>query len=188
MSPAWLSLTLEVCYSSAPPFVIRLTGTPFSAARFSIKDSDFNGVDAKSDIAQLIITFFSVDYLDILISYSLHVFLGASGGSESIEYYSEDWGSTSEGELDEFARKRGYAMLWIERIQRMTLRSELDQVIVLSEESINKVLRRRLEYISSFDRGNKLPSLKILDLKVRLLSSGKAVLYMHVEGQMAIRT
>ena len=160
------------------------------AARFSRKDSFFGAKGEEFEYyIQLMITFFSIGYLDLLVSYSLHLCLGAHGGSDSVaKYYSEDWSSTSEGETDEFSRRRGYAMLWIERIQRMCLRSGFDEVIVLSEESINYLLQKRFnKVISSFRSPDKLFEMNIQDLKIRLLSNGKAVLYVLADGHIAVR-
>ena len=160
------------------------------AARFSRKDSFFGAKEEEFEYyIQLMINFFSVDYLDLLVSYSLHLCLGASGGSDSVaEYYSENWSSTSEGETSEFSRRRGHAMLWIERIQRMWLHSGFDEVIVLSEESINYVLQKRFKkVISSFRSPNKFFEMNIQDLKIRLLSNGRAVLYVQADGHVAVR-
>lgn len=164
----------------------------FETARFSRKDSCFGAKEEEFEYyIQLMIDFFSVDYLDLLVSYSLHLSLGASGeGSEVVEYHSGSgsWSNTSEGGTDEFHRRRGHAMLWMERIQRMCLHSGFDEVIVLSEESINLVLQKRVkEVISSFISRDKLFEMKVQSLKIRLLSNGKAVLYIQADGHIAVR-
>ncbi|EKM51546.1 uncharacterized protein PHACADRAFT_102478 [Phanerochaete carnosa HHB-10118-sp] len=161
----------------------------FETARFSRNDSFF-GVDVDTvveEYIQLMINFFTIDYLDILVSHSFHLCLGASGGLEAKEHRNVDWTSASEGESEEFYRQRGQAMLWMERIQRLDMQSGFDEVIVLSETTINRVLESRLKVISCFRGKDDLFRLDILGLKVRLLSNGKAVLYVQTEGHITVK-
>ncbi|GJF00396.1 hypothetical protein PsYK624_166840 [Phanerochaete sordida] len=164
----------------------------FETAQFSRIDSFFGAkVDTEIEkYMRLMIGFFSVDYVDILISHSLHLCVESSGGFAlgSGEHHSADWTSGSEDEEPVgFYRQRGFAMLWMERIERMQIHSGFDQVITLSETAINRILGERLKVVSLFEGSAGAFRLDVHGLKVRLLSNGKAILYVQAEGHMRVK-
>ena len=161
-----------------------------SAARFSRFDSSFGENDPNEETKQYIqhmITFFSIDYLDIISRYHLHVILGLPVAPEGNgREYQEEWTETEEGEGDHFTRKHGHAMMWSERIQNTFVYPGFDEVVALSEESINRVLQTRLNTVRQWHIGG-LFAIDILDLRIRLLSSGKAIIYIQANGSIAVR-
>ena len=167
----------------------RLT-RPSSAARFSRFDSFFGEGDPSEETKQYIqhmVAFFSVDYLDIVSRYHLHVILGLPVAPDGNgREYQGDWTETEEGEGDHFTRKHGHAMMWSERIQNTFVYSGFDEVVALSEESINRVLQSRLNTVRQWHIDG-LFAIDILDLKVRLLSNGKAIVYIQANGSIAVR-
>jgi hypothetical protein len=131
--------------------------------------------------------FISVDYLDILSRFSMHIVVGIPAGPAVLgEVYSEDWTGTDEEEDDNFQRKRGQAALWSERIQHTHVYDGCDIVIALSETSINRVLGSRQKVVYDWNRG-PLCNMNVQMVTVRLLSSGKAIVYVRVEGTIAVK-
>ncbi|EKM52094.1 uncharacterized protein PHACADRAFT_262561 [Phanerochaete carnosa HHB-10118-sp] len=159
-------------------------------ARFSRFDSFFgNGEpdEQTKHYIDLMIKFFSHDYIDILARFSLHIILGLPLAPDSFgRDYAAEWTETEENEGDHFARKHTHAMMWSERIQHTPVYPGCHEVVALSEETINRVLRSRLETVREWQIGN-LFSINILDLKVRLLTSGKAIIYIQANGMIAVR-
>lgn len=161
----------------------------FETARYCLMDSYYG--EKIDNIAEqyiaIIVKFLGMDYLDILVSHSFHLCLGSSGAAlQESEEYSEDWSSANEDET-EYHRQRGYAMLWMERIQRMCIQSGFDEVIAISEASINRLLLSRLRFASIFQDKSDLFRLNITGLKIRLLTKGKAVLFIETEGYISVK-
>ncbi|EKM54300.1 uncharacterized protein PHACADRAFT_146129 [Phanerochaete carnosa HHB-10118-sp] len=162
----------------------------FDTARFSRFDSFFGGGEPDEQTKHyidLMIKLFSHDYIDILARFSLHIILGLPLSPDSFgRDYAAEWTETEENEGDHFARKHTHAMMWSERIQNTAIYPGCHEVVALSEETINRVLRSRLETVREWQIGN-LFSINILDLKVRLLTSGKAIIYIQANGMIAVR-
>lgn len=131
------------------------------------------------------IKFFSIDYLDIISRYELHIVMNAPPKPELRNDYSEDWSSTDEEEIDRPKRQKGHAMLWTERI-RGTFMFGYDQIISLSEESINTVLSKRRQ-VACYWFHKSLANFNVSALSLRLLTNGKAIVYVEVDGWMAIK-
>ncbi|EKM52523.1 uncharacterized protein PHACADRAFT_149241 [Phanerochaete carnosa HHB-10118-sp] len=159
-------------------------------ARFSRFDSYFGTSEpdeTTKHYIDLMIHFFSRDYLDIVARFNLHIILGLPLAPDSFgRDYAAEWTETEENEGDHFARKHTHAMMWSERIQNTAIYSGCQEVVALSEETINRLLRRRLETVREWHISN-LFSINILDLKVRLLTSGKAIIYIQANGAIAVR-
>ncbi|EKM52083.1 uncharacterized protein PHACADRAFT_151051 [Phanerochaete carnosa HHB-10118-sp] len=159
-------------------------------ARFSRFDSFFGHGEPDEQTKHyidLMIKFFSHDYIDILARFSLHIILGLPLAPDNFgKEYEAEWTETDENEGDRFARKHTHAMMWSERIQNTTISPGCHEVVALSEETINRVLRSRLETVHEWQI-DELFSIKILDLKVRLLTSGKAIIYIQANGMISVR-
>lgn len=161
------------------------------AARFSQFDSEFEKKGALNDEAKkylaLMIKFFSHDYIDIVARFNLHIILGLPLAPDSFgKDYMAEWTETEENEGDHFTRKHTHAMMWSERIMNTPIYPGCHEVIALSEESINRVLRDRLEIVREWHIGN-LFKININELKTRLLSSGKAIIYIQANGSVSVR-
>lgn len=158
-------------------------------AQFARFHSFFGGhekyAEWKHDI-DILIDFFSGEYLDILSRSSLHIIIGIPGVIEQAAEYSEDWSSTSELEEVEIGRKRGRGMLWSERTLHTSVQAGFDQVIGLSEQSINELLERRRFFASPYGRGG-LFDMEVTKLSIRLLSNGKAIVFVGAEGSIQVK-
>lgn len=158
------------------------------AARFSRYHSDFGlkTNDVMDAYVKYMISFFEVDYLDIITRLQLHIIFGFPAVPEAPgDEYSEDYSGTDEGEGDTFRRTRGKSLLWSERIQKTAIQGEFDQVVALSEDSINRVLRSRCGAVSTWAQG-RFFSMEMLPLSVRLLSHNKAIVYVQAEGMVGV--
>lgn len=133
----------------------------------------------------LTVKFLSVDYLDILLAYSYNIIYRLvidkhpdvgedSGYWKRIDHV---------GEFHSF-RRHGQALIWIERVRSIAL-SGADQVLALTEDSINRILHSRWTALGSSHllstwskdsfRANFNP------LTVRMLSNGKVIVYVDIE-------
>ncbi len=145
------------------------------------------------------VSFFSERYFAILTQYSMHITYSIDVGFGSISVRERPSSTSSEssvswsdaGEVKEFRTHTNVA-LWTERTEKLHL-GGFDQITSISEKSINTfftLLRRNAtDGIEaslarwSLDRFNATFS----SLKIRLLSNGKAILWINIsEGDMAV--
>lgn len=160
-----------------------------------------------------IVHFLSVDYLDVLIQYAMHIIYHhdvrtithphkhdhphsaseSDCGSDAEEEKGE-WGIVIEKEK-KWHRRHGQVALWMERIEHTVL-CGYDQVLAVSEESINQM------FFSLWSKATRkdfdvLLSKWTLDmftasfeaLRVRLLTNGKAIIWVNVhEGQLRVKS
>lgn len=136
---------------------------------------------------EYIISFISVDYLDLISRSQLHIVLGFPSipGTPS-PYFDESWSETSEGEdSSSYTRQHGRLSLWSERIAT-TIYGGYDQAIALSEASINLVLQSRHTAVTSWKK-DKFFSMELRPLTIRLLSNGKAIVYVQAEGKIGVK-
>jgi hypothetical protein len=195
----------------------QLTLWKFQAARFS---HHFSRVSDTTEITlgyfYQIVQFLSVDYLDILVQYAMHIVYhvdvrvvvgsGTSGGEVVVHHHHEHGESESEcthesddGEWKDVPgdehrhRKHGHVVLYSERVQK-TVMHGYDQILAVSEESINQL------FLSMWTRGSRsdgdilskwkheLFSAQFSAPKIRLLSNGKAIMWIHVnEGSLHVK-
>ena len=131
------------------------------------------------------IKFFSVDYLDIISRYNLHIILDAPSEPEPLDDSSDEYSSSDEEEDIRPRRPKGNANLWTERVQDTSMFG-YDQIISLSEESINTVLEKRRQ-VACYWSHEKLANFNITALSMRLLTDGKVVVFAEVDGSLAIK-
>lgn len=133
------------------------------------------------------ISFFQEEYLDIISRLQMHIILGLPAVPEPPGYeYSDDYSGTSESEEFTFHRKHGKAGLWSERIRDTVIYGDFDQIIALSEDSINRVLRSRCSAVSTWEYEGFF-SMQVQPLSVRLLTNNKAIIYVQAEGTIGAR-
>lgn len=125
---------------------------------------------------------------------------GHSGHHEFEDSGCENSGSEDTGEWSEVAekekrhRKHGHIALWTERIEH-TVMFGYDQILAVSEESINQMFYRLWSKSTrkDFDVVLSKWSLDMFtasfeSLKVRLLTNGKAVVWVNVqEGLLRVK-
>lgn len=164
------------------------------AARFASTYSTLGLGGAALQYFNIIVKFLSVDYLDILLLYSYNIIYRLIVEKERT-IAARDTGYWRR--LDIFGqvssrRRQGQALIWLERIREITL-SGADQVLALTEESINRIF---------FARWKSLGSSHILTnwsrdtfratfnhINVRLLSSGRVIIFVDmVRGELGART
>ena len=136
---------------------------------------------------EYIISFMRVDYLDLISRSQLHIILGfpTIPGTPG-PYYDESWSETSEGEDSSgYVRQHGRISLWSERTET-TIYGGYDQAIALSEASINLVLQSRHGAVTSWKK-DRFFSMELRPLSVRLLSNGKAIVYVQAEGKIGVK-
>lgn len=131
-----------------------------------------------------IVKFFTVDYLDILLLYGYNIIYQAT-----FSVLDHDTGNTGcwkrVDRVDMFhsLRRHGQVLIWLERIRELSL-SGADQVLAFSEDSINRILFSRWHsagasnILSTWTRDSL--KLSFNPFTVRLLSNGKAILYVDI--------
>ncbi|GJE95840.1 hypothetical protein PsYK624_120300 [Phanerochaete sordida] len=132
----------------------------------------------------LLVKFLTVDYLDILLAYSYNIIyrlvidkhpdvIAGSGFWKRVEHV---------GEYYSF-RRHGQALIWIERVRDLAL-SGADQVLALTEDSVNRILRTRREalgtshLLSTWSKDSFKADFN--PLTVRILSNGKVVVFVDI--------
>ncbi|KAJ7246223.1 hypothetical protein C8J57DRAFT_1678479 [Mycena rebaudengoi] len=186
----------------------------FSAAarysrHFSVMPQTVN--DIAVTYFEKIVKFLTIDYLDVLISYSLHIVyevdsaVGHPGSDRDGESdgHAASWTEVSDEEdgSDEkdgprFGRPTGSIMIWTERIEKLVL-GGYDQILTLSERSIKELF---LSYYQQGLRGKTLYqcfthwqkdlfSAHFDAIDVRLLSNDRAIVWVNIhDGELAIET
>ncbi|KAJ7710708.1 hypothetical protein B0H17DRAFT_1223880 [Mycena rosella] len=180
----------------------------FGSARYS---RHFSVMTETIDIAvtyfEKIVKFLTIDYLDVLTSYSLHIVyevdvavgpLVGSGGGES-DGHTASWtdGSDDEGEGgSRHGRQTGSIMIWTERLEKLVL-GGYDQILTISERSIKELflsyyrqgLRGKTLYQCFTHWKSDLFSANFDAIDVRLLSNDRAIVWVNIHnGELAIET
>lgn len=187
--------------------------TPISAARFC---QHLSKISVTTEIAfeyfNQIITFLEADYLDILTQRSMHIVYHVDirvgplfpvggrdrdGGSSSSEgkKHTGGWSEESEHEHEhKEVRRRGEVGFWTECIQTTVLFG-YDQVLSVSEDSINQLLmslwrratKGEYDYLLS-KWSHEVFSATFDSLKVKLLSNGKVIVWVNInEGYLRVQ-
>lgn len=134
----------------------------------------------------------TVDYFDLLSGFNLHYIYHFDEKIE-IDYHaigdSDSWSVESGEDEVHHVRERGSVMIWTERIQKMTLFG-FDQVLAISEQSINEMFRTLWVQASKSCSGRLRALYQYSDcqfdatlgaLTVHLLTNGKAVVFVTIE-------
>ncbi|KAJ6541182.1 hypothetical protein DFH09DRAFT_1174690 [Mycena vulgaris] len=183
----------------------------FGSARYS---RHFSVMPETIDIAvtyfEKIVKFLTIDYLDVLTSYSLHIvydvdlsvrplggFEGESVTGGITEGHTASWDEGSdEEEGHRYRRQTGSIMIWTERIEKLVL-GGYDQVLAISERSIKEIF---LSYYQRAVKGKALYecfthwqsdlfSAHFNALDVCLLSNDRAIVWVNIhDGELAIDT
>lgn len=157
----------------------------FSTARYA---SAFSTIPTNTALLQyynLLVKFLTVDYLDILLAYSYNIIyrlvidkhadaVAGSGFWKRVEHVGEYYSY----------RRHGTALVWIERVRELAL-SGADQVLALSEDAVNRILRTRRDTLGPSHPLSAWSSdafkASFGPLTVRILSNGKALVFVDIE-------
>ncbi|KAJ7738254.1 hypothetical protein DFH07DRAFT_1064579 [Mycena maculata] len=152
-----------------------------------------------------IVKFLTVDYLDVLTSYSLHIIYDVdltiiTGGfptGDTTDGHSASWTEGSDEEEHRHPhRQTSSVVIWTERIEKLVL-GGYDQVLAISERSIKELF---ISYYRQGVRGKSLYecftywksdlfSAHFNALDMCLLSNDRAIVWVNIhDGELAIET
>ncbi|CAL1696314.1 unnamed protein product [Somion occarium] len=173
-----------------------------NSARYASRFSSYKKVDTiVVKYFEDIVKFLTVDYLDILVQYSVHIVqIGLEvflpGGPEPSSDSGNTTWSETDNEDDQPGRPHGEVVVWTQRIESMHLFG-FDQILALSQVSINSLFfslhKKAQRWTEGFDECLAHWSLDSFSadfdaISVRLLSNGKAVIFISINaGELAVR-
>ncbi|KAK7694301.1 hypothetical protein QCA50_001483 [Cerrena zonata] len=145
----------------------------------------------------------TVDYLDILIQFSMHViqiggvlFVGESYSEYETDTAYSSWGESSDHESEKHVRAGGEVVVWSQRIEKMNLFG-FDQILALSRSSVSSHFFNLHRHASSVTSGAETAlvhwssdqfSAEFNPISVHFLSSGRAVVLINISsGGMAVK-
>ncbi|KAJ7263473.1 hypothetical protein C8J57DRAFT_1629561 [Mycena rebaudengoi] len=158
-----------------------------------------------------IVKFLTIDYLDVLTSYSLHIVyeidiavgLPGPGRDGESDGHDASWTDGSDEEYDggekdgpRFGRPTGSIIIWTERIEKLVL-GGYDQILTISERSIRELflsyyrqgLQGKTIYHCFTHWSRDLFSAHFDAIDVRLLSNDRAIVWVNIhDGELAIET